>query len=78
MAPVCKRRKIPVSGEMVLLKAQEYARVCDCKNIEKLDMNWINRSKVREKLCAKIRMVKQNLMTNLVWLSGKITVSLLF
>ena len=53
MAPVCKRRKIPVSGEMVLFKAQEFARVCDCKNIEKLDINWINQSKVREEIVCK-------------------------
>ena len=48
-----KNEKIPVSGEILLLKAQEYARVCGCENIEKLDMNWINRWKVREEIVCK-------------------------
>ena len=41
----CQARdeKIPVSGEMLLLKAQEYAEVCGCKNLKKLNMSWINR-----------------------------------
>ena len=41
----CQARdeKIPVSGEMLLLKAQEYAEVCGCKNPKKLNMSWINR-----------------------------------
>ena len=35
-------KKIPVSGEMLLLKAQEYAEVCGCENPKKLNMSWIN------------------------------------
>ena len=35
---------------MLLLKAKEHARVCGCENIEKLDMNWINRWKARKKI----------------------------
>ena len=31
--------KIPVSGEMLLLKAQKYAEVCGCKNPKKLNMS---------------------------------------
>ena len=46
-------KKIPVSGEMLVLKAQEYARVCGCENFENLDMNWINRWKVREEIVCK-------------------------
>ena len=34
--------KIPVSGEMLLLKAQEYAKVCGCENSKKLNMSRIN------------------------------------
>ena len=34
--------KIPVSREMLLLKAQEYAEVCGCENSKKLNMSWIN------------------------------------
>ena len=38
-----------------LSTAQEYARVCGCENIEKLDMNWINRWKVTEEIvCEKL------------------------
>ena len=44
----CARdKKIPVSGEMLLLKAQEYGRVCGYENSEKLDINWVNRWKAR-------------------------------
>ena len=32
-------KKIPVSGEMLLLKAQEYAKVCGCENPKKLNMS---------------------------------------
>ena len=39
---------------MLLLKTQEYARVCGCANIEKLDMNWIKRWKVKEIVCKKL------------------------
>ena len=38
-----KDRKIPVSREMLLLKAQEYAEVCGCENPKQLSMSWINR-----------------------------------
>ena len=36
-------KKIPVSGEMLLLKAQEYAEVCGCENPKQLSISWINR-----------------------------------
>ena len=41
----CQARdeKIPVRGEMLLLKAQEYAEVCGCENPKTLSMSWINR-----------------------------------
>ena len=41
----CQARdeKIPVNGKMLLLKAQDYAEVCGCKNSKKLNMSWINR-----------------------------------
>ena len=45
--------KIPVSGEMLLLKAQEYAEVCDCENPKKLNISWINRWKVRKDIVCK-------------------------
>ena len=64
-----RNEKIPVSGDMLLLKAQEYARVCGCENIEKLDMNWINQWKVRKEIVQKNYMVKQNPLTNLVWMA---------
>ena len=38
---------------MLLLKAQEYAQVCGCENIEKLDINWINRWKATEEIVCK-------------------------
>ena len=40
----CARdQKIPVSGKMLLLKAQEFARASGYENSEKLDINWVNR-----------------------------------
>ena len=45
--------KIPVSGEMLLLKAQEYAEVCGCENPKKLNISWINRWKVRKDIVCK-------------------------
>ena len=41
-------KKIPVSGKMLLLKAQQYAEVCGCENPKKLNTSWINRWKVRK------------------------------
>ena len=35
--------KIPVSGEMLLLKAQRVCRVCGCENPKELYTSWINR-----------------------------------
>ena len=35
-------KKIPVSGEMLLLKDQEYAEVCGCENPKKLNTSWLN------------------------------------
>ena len=50
----CARdQKIPVSGEMLLLKAQEFARASGYENSEKLDINWVNRWKAREQIVCK-------------------------
>ena len=47
--------KIPVSGEMLLLKAQEYAEVCSCENPKTSNMSWINRWKWRkDSVCKKL------------------------
>ena len=46
-------KKIPVSGEMLLLNAQEYAEVCDCESLKQLSMSWINRWKVRKDIVCK-------------------------
>ena len=58
-------KKIPVSGEMLLLKAQEYAEVCGCENPKQLSMSWINGWKVRKdivckKLHGEVESVDQN------------------
>ena len=45
--------KIPISGEMLLLKAQQFARICGHDNVDKLDINWINRWKSREEFACK-------------------------
>ena len=46
-------KKIPVSGEMLPLKAQEYAEVCSCENPKQSSMSWINRWKVRKDIVCK-------------------------
>ena len=46
-------QKIPVSGEMLLLKAQEFARACGCDDTDKLDANWVNRWKSRQEVVCK-------------------------
>ena len=46
-------KKIPVIGEMLLLKTQEYAEVCGCENPKKLNMSWINQWKVRKDIVCK-------------------------
>ena len=46
-------KKIPVSEEMLLLKAQEYAEVCSCENPKQLSMSWINRWKMRKHIMCK-------------------------
>ena len=48
-----RNEKILVSGEMLLLKAQEYAEVCGCENPKKLNTSWINRWKVRKDIVCK-------------------------
>ena len=52
---LCQARdeKIPVTGEMLLLKAQEYAEVCGCENPKKLNTSWINPLKVRKDIVCK-------------------------
>lgn len=50
-----KDKNIPISGEMLLSKAQEFARECGYENAQKLDINWVNRWKAREEIvCRKI------------------------
>ncbi|CAM1320828.1 TIGD6 (predicted) [Pycnogonum litorale] len=46
-------KKLPVSGDDLLLKAQQFARACGYENPEKLDINWINRWKLREEIVCK-------------------------
>ena len=46
-------KKIPVSAQMLLLKAQEYAEVCGCENPKQLSMSWINRWKMRKHIVCK-------------------------
>ena len=46
-------KKIPVSREMLLLKAQEYAEVCGCENPKQLSMSWINRWKIKKHIVCK-------------------------
>ena len=36
-------QKIAISGEMVLLKTQQFASICGYDSADKLDINWINR-----------------------------------
>ena len=38
---------------MLLLKAQEYAEVCGCENLKKLNMSWINGWKGRKDIVCK-------------------------
>ena len=46
-------QKIPVGGEMLLLKAQEFVRACGCDDTDKLDANWLNRWKSRQEIVCK-------------------------
>ena len=46
-------QKIPISGERLLLKAQQFAGISGNDNVDKLDINWINRWKSREVACKK-------------------------
>lgn len=47
---------LPVSGKVLLSKAREFAHVCGCKDVERLDINWINRWKSRENIsCKKLK-----------------------
>ena len=45
--------KIPVSGEMLVLKARQFASISGYDNVDKLDINWINRWKSREEVACK-------------------------
>ena len=50
----CARdQKVPISGEMLLLKGQEFAKEIGYENYKNLDMNWISRWKVREDIVCK-------------------------
>ena len=51
MVSVRKRQKN--RGQWRNVAVQQYAQVCDCENIEKLIMNWINRWKEREEIVCK-------------------------
>ena len=46
-------QKIPISGEMLLLKAQQLANICGYDNVDKPNINWINRGKSREEVACK-------------------------
>ena len=48
-----RNEKIPVSGEMLLLKAQQFARACGYNNSEKLNINWVNRWKTKKEVVCK-------------------------
>ena len=52
---ICSARdeKIPISGEMFLLKAQILPRIWGYGSVDKLNMNWINRWKFREEVAYK-------------------------
>ena len=43
-------QKIPVSGEMLLLKAREFERACGYDDTDALDANWVNTWKAREEI----------------------------
>ena len=48
-------QKIAVSGEMLLLKAQEFARACGYDDTDTQDANWVNTCKAREEIaCQKL------------------------
>ena len=53
MVRFARDEKMPVSGEMLLFKAQEFTRACGYDNSEKLDINWVNRWKTREEVVCK-------------------------
>ena len=46
-------QKIPVSGEILLLKVQEFARACGYDDTDTLDANCVNRWKAREEIACK-------------------------
>ena len=48
-------KKKSVQWEMLLLKAKEYAEVCNCKNPKNLSISWINQWKVRMDIACKKR-----------------------
>ena len=48
-----RNERIQVSGEMLLLKARQFASVCGHDNADELDINWINRWKSRGKVACK-------------------------
>jgi len=50
---LARDKKIPISGEMILEKAQQYARELNCPDAANLDINWINRWKKRNSIVVK-------------------------
>lgn len=48
-----REKMIPVSGDMLLKKAQSFAMELHLSEVEKLDMNWINRWKRRNNIMVK-------------------------
>lgn len=46
-------QKISISGEMLLLKGQEFAKEIGYENYKNLDMSWISRWKAREEVVCK-------------------------
>ena len=59
-----RNERIPVSGEMLLLKARQFASVCGHDNADKLDINWINTTGNHKKLHARSYTAKQHLLMN--------------
>ena len=46
-------KKLPISGDNLRLKAQQFAEACGYENPKTLDTNWINRWKFRNEIVCK-------------------------
>ena len=52
--------KIPISEEMLLLKAQQFARICGHGSADKLDINWIK----------PVEIARKSFIQNITWRSS--------